>query len=225
MNECSIKECSATRYTEKSGLCRPHYRKLRKYGDPEYVAPIKPRKACDGSGCARLARTKTSKHCETHYQRLYRGGDIGPAGTLIRTERLPECSVEGCDKGDDEVGYCRMHAARMRRHGDVNKRIEAWERNLPTGEAHPHWAGTRPGYGAAHDRVKRLRGSASEHRCADCNGPAYHWSYDHADPDELSYEYAPGKHAAYSHAPEHYAPRCVPCHKRYDLDRRDSMVA
>ena len=29
---------------------------------------------------------------------------------------------------------------------------------------------------------------------------------------------------AYSNNPEHYEPRCVPCHKRFDLGRVDSAT-
>src|SRR5690606_2960253 len=39
------------------------------------------------------------------------------------------------------------------------------------------------GYGAAHERVYRKRGRASQHDCVDCGERAEEWSYDHSDPD------------------------------------------
>lgn len=80
------------------------------------------------------------------------------------------------------------------------------------------------GYGAAHDRVRRERGSATLHRCVDCGTGARHWSYDHGDPEELTAVVPGGYEVAYSLDPDHYAPRCVPCHKRFDLGRLDAAA-
>lgn len=76
-------------------------------------------------------------------------------------------------------------------------------------------------YAGAHDRVKRKRGSASEHLCVDCGGQAEDWSYDNADRDEMVA--APGTWGAgmrYSQKIEHYQPRCTPCHARFDEQER-----
>lgn len=64
------------------------------------------------------------------------------------------------------------------------------------------------------------RTPAQTHQCIDCGSQAYHWSYDHDAPDEM-YETIGKYLVAYSPSQEHYAPRCVPCHKRFDLDRID----
>ena len=68
------------------------------------------------------------------------------------------------------------------------------------------------GYVAAHSRVRRERGKAKYHGCTDCGAPAREWSYDHTDPDEVADE----KGRPYSLKPEHYSPRCVPCHRAFD---------
>jgi hypothetical protein len=84
------------------------------------------------------------------------------------------------------------------------------------GPANPNWRGSGIGYGAAHERVKRLRGLASAHTCAHCPSPAREWAYDHADPGERR---EAGKRDAgpYSLDPNHYIPLCDPCHTRFDF--------
>lgn len=107
---------------------------------------------------------------------------------------------------------CSRCRARIARHGSASIVIPHKERNYPRGEAHHAWTGNSVSYDDMHRRVKRARGSASGYPCVTCGGPARHWSYDHEDPAELTSE-----KGAYSTEPQHYVPRCVPCHKRYDL--------
>ena len=91
------------------------------------------------------------------------------------------------------------------------------EEKARVGAFNSWWRGDDCGYGGAHDRVTRMWGApASAWSCADCGGPAAHWSYDHADPDEKSAEVNDCV-LPYSLKPSHYQPRCVPCHKRFDL--------
>jgi transposase-like protein len=66
-------------------------------------------------------------------------------------------------------------------------------------------------YWVAKDRVRRSRGRADEHRCADCAAPARVWSYDGADPGE---RVDPARGYLYSLDPAHYRPRCQSCHRR-----------
>lgn len=74
-------------------------------------------------------------------------------------------------------------------------------------------------YTAVHGRVRNLHGSARQHACVSCGEPALHWSYDHLDPEERISQAERTAGIAYSLKTEHYQARCVPCHKRYDLDR------
>lgn len=75
-----------------------------------------------------------------------------------------------------------------------------------------------PSYQAMHKRIAKDRGPAREYDCVDCGGAAAHWSYDHADLNELVGPVGRERFdAAYSLDPEHYVPRCVPCHKTHDL--------
>ena len=124
----------------------------------------------------------------------------------------PATGCRICGKPVKEIGLCSMHASRVRRHGDPNAFTHQRDRNLPRGEQHWSWTGSDATYGAAHGRVKKERGPASTHPCADCGGRARHWSYDHRDPDgRLSPD---GR--AYSLDINHYVPRCVSCHKMHD---------
>lgn len=73
-------------------------------------------------------------------------------------------------------------------------------------------------YSAAHDRVRKAYGPASDYRCVDCGSAAEQWSYDHRDPSERLSATVKGR-PPYSLKVEHYQPRCVSCHKVFDLAR------
>ena len=178
-----------------------------------------PNRTCTIPGCEKPARSARAEWCAMHYHRWYRYGDPGEVTPRRRAKRGAECTVEGCDGPDEEAGMCSKHAARVRRHGDPLTVIAHAERALPKGDAHHAWKGVDAGYGAAHDRVRRARGSASLHRCIDCGDQAAHWSYDHADPNENLAHGHSAHPVAYSTDPAHYDPRCVRCHKAFDLGR------
>lgn len=80
----------------------------------------------------------------------------------------------------------------------------------------------RKGYGVfsyaqAHHRTRRAKGRADEHACVDCGGPADHWSYDGKDPNAyFGRAQTLGGLMLWSDNPDHYEPRCKPCHKQYD---------
>lgn len=80
------------------------------------------------------------------------------------------------------------------------------------GEPRPSARRSDAGYSAAHHRIYRAMGKASDCTCVNCGNGAAHWSYTHDDPNELLDD----RGRSYSLSPSHYVPRCVPCHKRYD---------
>ena len=123
------------------------------------------------------------------------------------------CAVDDCDLIEDgHSGLCKKHDTRRRRHGDPLIVVKPHERALPSGPDHPRWTGDDATYLGAHQRVRYQRGRAKDHACVDCGGPAAHWSYDRACPNEKQSELGP-----YSTDIAHYVPRCVRCHKRFDL--------
>ncbi len=71
------------------------------------------------------------------------------------------------------------------------------------------------GYTAAHDRVRKLYGSASQYFCVDCLGWADDWSLNHlSGSPKIRTDEASGM--LISPDPDDYVPRCSSCHWRYD---------
>jgi len=158
--------------------------------------------------------------CYGHYMKQWRYGTPEPKhpathahltgrrfGTLLVIARTNGAWLCKCDCGK----------YRTARTGDLNRTGDASTCGIPG----QHLAPT-PTYAAAHERVKSLHGSPSTHDCVSCGQTAAHWSYNHDDPNELYAEGLSANPLAYSAHPEHYSPRCVPCHKRFDLDRINS---
>jgi hypothetical protein len=151
--------------------------------------------------------------CGSHTMRAYRYGDplarpeprfidlTGQRyGLLTVLERVNGRWLCACNCGDTTVV----------RVGDLNRGTAG------SCGARKHRERRNAGYGAAHARVKRDRGATRGHQCIDCGAQAAQWSYDHTCPDELT-DGATG--AAYSLNVSRYDPRCVSCHKQYDLSR------
>ena len=115
--------------------------------------------------------------------------------------------------GAADSGLCVCDCGRTR---DVRRReLLRYGDGTTCGDWRVHRRADVVSYGGAHDRLERDRGRAKDHRCVDCGGRAAHWSYDHADPDELvSPEGFP-----YSLDGSHYEPRCNVCHALFDQAR------
>jgi ribosomal protein L32 len=67
----------------------------------------------------------------------------------------------------------------------------------------------------------RLGRFAAHHLCADCGTRAQHWSYDHNDTEEIRDDMG----LPYGSDASHYSPRCVSCHKRFDLAMLQQVAA
>lgn len=117
----------------------------------------------------------------------------------------PPCAVDGCPSTVLAKGLCNTHYLRVKKHGDPH-RVDPGGR--PT-------KGERPSWTAIHKRIDRTRGKATGFVCIDCTGPAREWSYDNADPNELV-DRTRRWPLRYSLDLAHYAPRCTPCHRRFD---------
>ena len=76
----------------------------------------------------------------------------------------------------------------------------------------------QPTYSGMHQRLRSLKGDASEHTCVDCGSSAEEWSYDGLDTDSLT------DGCKYSLDPDHYEARCKSCHRKHDLGWRDLTV-
>jgi hypothetical protein len=104
------------------------------------------------------------------------------------------CAHGECDKPIRGWKLCAVHLYRLERYGDPDRE---------------HVPG---GYSAIHHLLRKRFGAARTHVCVDCGRQARHWSYDHADRDERTDDTG----LRYSTKPEHYQPRCVPCHHIFD---------
>ena len=71
----------------------------------------------------------------------------------------------------------------------------------------------QPTYSTIHTRLSAARGAARKHLCVDCGEAAEQWSYDHSDVTELVSDL----NHPYSLDLNHYDPRCVPCHRTFDV--------
>ena len=117
------------------------------------------------------------------------------------------CEIEGCGAPRHGNGLCGKHYMRMRRYGTVEVRIR------------PRGSYELP-YNNMHQKVRRVRGKASEHDCS-CGQPARHWAYNHSGVDEaqgFGDGYGAGQLMTYSYDVDQYDPMCVPCHKKFDLE-------
>lgn len=169
-------------------------------------------KACAIDGCSRKIRTKSAECCEMHYYRIRRQGKPGAAESMRMPRSDAPCDVDGCQGKVTSKGMCSKHYARWVRHGDP---ITVLPRGLAPGDPSNPMRKEVPGYGAAHERIRRLRGPANAQVCSRCGGVARQWAYVAAGASER----IDSPTGPYSRIPDDYAPMCVPCHKREDLDR------
>lgn len=163
---------------------------------------------CTHPECGKPVRRK--ELCYGHYMKLWRYGTTNPDhpqrwadytgqrfGSLVATTRAPNGAWHcTCDCG----------ASTTARVGDLRRG------SISTCGALLHRRQQDAGYSAAHARCETDRGPAKSHQCIDCGQQAQHWSYDHTDPHGRT-----DSGYAYSLDPTHYSPRCVSCHKRFDL--------
>lgn len=184
---CTAEGCEEKHYAH--GWCQRHYQSRR--------AEVAER-TCSLDGCdeGHYARDL----CRTHWKRWRKTGDPGPSERL-RIRPPSECLADDCDAQPRARGLCIKHYQRWQDHGDPNAEVH-----------HSGWRGDEVGYTAMHERIYRMRGSATDHVCQRCGKPATDWAYDHNDPNERE-ELGKGP---YSIDPTHYMPLCHSCHMKLD---------
>lgn len=178
-----------------------------------------PTAQCSLANCGKPV--KRAGFCYGHYMKNWRYGTPTPEhaptwadlrgkrfGSLVVIERTQGRWLCRCDCGSTSVV----------RSGDLNRGTVS-----TCGDRSIHIRRDDVGYSAAHERVRSDRGLVQTHNCVDCGTKAQHWSYNHTDPDELHADGLSAHPVAYSVRPEHYSPRCIKCHKRFDLDHIDAL--
>lgn len=96
---------------------------------------------------------------------------------------------------------CASHYAMFQRYGEIREWSYKW------GDG---------GYISTHNWLRRQRGSASDHCCADCGKQAEEWSYNGGDPDERTELRPDGSVGRFTRNTDAYSPRCTRCHRIYD---------
>ncbi|WP_136057286.1 hypothetical protein [Microbacterium sp. K24] len=172
---------------------------------------------CQAEECQRDATSHagTLRVCLLHYKRWKRHGDVNVQGRRYSPPNpdKADCALSDCaERVDGASEWCKLHGSRVRRHGDPSVVIAPSDRATPTGMQNGAWSGDDIGYSGMHSRVRRQRGRARDHACIDCGGPASQWSYDRRDENARASAFGP-----YSLDVAHYEPRCVRCHKEFDL--------
>lgn len=77
-------------------------------------------------------------------------------------------------------------------------------------------SGDPASYSAAHGRVRRQRGPASDWRCIQCGAPAEQWAYRSTNAREIRGTNRAGNPRVWSPDPADYDPMCTPCHAARD---------
>lgn len=213
---CSIEECE--RATHSRGMCKLHYERNRKTGSPHKPARMPAVTTCRVDGCEKL-RYQAHWYCGSHWMKMYRYGNPEyqhvAAFADITGQRFGMLLVESRKDGK-WLCACDCGQSSIVAVGDLNRGSAA-----SCGDK-KHTRLPRVEYGAVHGRLAADRGLARDYACVDCARPALHWSYDHADTDELTSQAPDTLGIAYSLKPEHYSPRCVSCHKLFDMGRINS---
>lgn len=158
--------------------------------------------------------------CYGHYMKAWRYGDASHDAYRPRQDltgkRFGKLRVISYERRSGEasrwVCRCECGAESKARTGDLNRGT------VTTCGAVEHQMQEIVEYTTAHARVARAKGKASEHACVDCGANGAYWSYDHTDPEELRSASVPSN-PPYSLDIEHYEPRCVACHKMFNLGR------
>lgn len=170
---------------------------------------------CSVNGCTKPVKRPTTGLCYGHYMKNYRYGTPTPHHPTrwvdIRGQRFGTLVVIS-RQGRNWLCQCDCGRTRLVDAGNLNSSGQK-----STCGFRPNHRNKYCKYGAAHERVKTDKGNATRHFCVDCGRQAEHWSYDHNDPNELISDDLGG--IPYSTDTACYSPRCVPCHKSFDLGR------
>lgn len=162
-------------------------------------------RTCDVETCA--GPHYSLGYCVLHYSRIKRHGSVE-----LPVRERPVCAIGGCVTAAKSRGWCNKHYLRWFHRGDPQALCPV-RSSLP-GPNHSSWRGDNVGFRAVHDRLVAAFGKASRQDCVDCGSAAREWSYRGGAPDEQASTQGP-----FTTDLTYYDPRCVRCHRRYDLGR------
>lgn len=195
---CKIEGCERPVSVRKRMLCISHYQM--------WIRESKPRvgqKPCSINDCKKHMYARDM--CREHYSRWLRSGN-----PIKPIKVRGKCTEEDCENVIFAGDMCKRH-------------YSIWYYHYSAGKPITRNAGHRkevPGYTAAHNRVRRARGKASDFECVGtCGGMANEWALS-ADATDLHFasERAGRKPHAYSLNINDYQPMCGDCHRAYDAE-------
>jgi hypothetical protein len=108
--QCTVEDCE--RPVQCKLLCKRHYDRFRKYGNPLGSAVPKPLRLCSVQDCGQthLARG----YCASHYRFARDAGTISDA---------PRCSIDGCEAAVRGRGWCNRHWQRWKNNGHPERTV------------------------------------------------------------------------------------------------------
>lgn len=109
MNTCRVDGCENPVMVKKHALCRTHYHRFKRHGDP--LVYKKKRSLCNVDGCD--FRVVGNGFCDKHYRRMRR------YGTTDAPERITVCTIEGCGLPVQAWTLCELHYRRAKTGRDV----------------------------------------------------------------------------------------------------------
>lgn len=170
---------------------------------------------CQVQGC--MNNVKRASYCYSHYMKNWRYGtptpDHEPRWEDLTGQRFGSIVILKRE-GQRWLCLCDCGVTTLARVGDLHRGTKQ-----SCGNRSAHHRSDDIAYCSAHDRVRNDRGRIATQSCVNCGDQAHHWSYNHTDPNE-SLAYGISKNpVAYSTDPAHYSPRCVTCHRRFDVAR------
>ena len=89
---CTVEGCDSPVLVKSRGLCKKHYHRWWRHGDPSVVKPAgfraRPRPVCKFEGCENLSKRGARGWCGKHYTRWFRHGDPALDGNKFRRRKL-----------------------------------------------------------------------------------------------------------------------------------------
>jgi hypothetical protein len=170
---------------------------------------------------------RRSPYCYAHYMKNWRYGTPNPTHPKFRKDltglSVGKLTVTSHHSPGKWICECKCGKQVIKSTSELNRCVvKGWKITCGSTDCRRMEIVC---YSSAHDRVRRDRGAATIYSCVDCGAQAQQWSYCHLDPNELLSKEEASFGLPYSCDPSQYAPRCVPCHKRFDIDRLGGKIA
>lgn len=119
MDVCKVENCERPIRIKSRQLCKMHYQRWARTGDPLGRPTRDKESPCSVVGCERLIGNKGCRGmCQRHYRRVHMYGDPHHFEGHELVDRTIKCLVDQCnDSITTNLGYCDLHYRRIMRTG------------------------------------------------------------------------------------------------------------